>query len=293
MLFMDESGQDRHESPYEVLAGVCIDDRELWNLINRVHEAEVMFFGRRVTTGELELKGKELLKAKTFRQAARRAIDTHEARTMLAARALDRKNLISGDPERQVAVELELVALAQAKIAFVRRLLELCIQFRVKAFASIVDRDAPKSGRDFLRKDYSYMFERFFRFLENCRSEDMGIVVFDELEKSQSHMLVGQMYQYFRETAKGMHRASRVIPEPFFVHSDLTTGVQLADLVAYIISWGLRVPKMTRQARPELAALAELVKQLRYACIVTDDNDMQHTQYSFAIIDDLRARNEK
>ncbi len=25
--------------------------------------------------------------------------------------------------------------------------------------------------------------------------------------------------------------------EPFFVHSDLTTGVQVADLIAYYISW--------------------------------------------------------
>ena len=50
-------------------------------------------------------------------------------------------------------------------------------------------------------------------------------------------LLIDQMHRYFEETAVGRHRASRIIPEPFFVHSDLTTGVQIADLLAYVISW--------------------------------------------------------
>ncbi|WP_419610434.1 DUF3800 domain-containing protein, partial [Thiolapillus sp.] len=70
MLFVDESGQDLRKSPYEVLAGIAIEDRDLWNLICRVQDAELEFFGRRVSDGLLELKGKKLLKRKTFRQAA-------------------------------------------------------------------------------------------------------------------------------------------------------------------------------------------------------------------------------
>ena len=42
------------------------------------------------------------------------------------------------------------------------------------------------------------------------------------------------------------HRATLIIAEPFFVHSDLTTGVQIADLIAYCISWGLRFGRMTK-----------------------------------------------
>ncbi len=58
----------------------------------------------------------------------------------------------------------QITALAQAKLAFVSHLLALCGQFRVKAFASIVDRDAPRPEGDFLRKDYAYLFERYFYF---------------------------------------------------------------------------------------------------------------------------------
>ena len=100
-----------------------------------------------------------------------------------------------------------------------------------------------------LRKDYAYLFERFFYFLEDNAAGEQGIVVFDELEKSQSHLLIDQMRRYFADTVVGQQRSNRIIPEPFFVHSDLTTGVQIADLVAYVISWGFRTPEMTKPAR--------------------------------------------
>jgi hypothetical protein len=80
----------------------------------------------------------------------------------------------------------------------------------------------------------------YFYFLEDTDTEALGLVVFDELERVQSHILIEQMNRYFQETWKGRTRASQLIPEPFFVHSELTTGVQLADLVAYILSWEFR-----------------------------------------------------
>ena len=68
-MFVDESGQDGTAAEYEVLAGVAIEDRTLWNLILAVREAEERYFGMRISHGELELKGKELLKRKTFKLA--------------------------------------------------------------------------------------------------------------------------------------------------------------------------------------------------------------------------------
>jgi len=68
-LFLDESGHDRKKAPYEVLAGVAIEDRELWNLIQRIRESELEFFGTRISEGSLELKAKKLLKRKTFKHA--------------------------------------------------------------------------------------------------------------------------------------------------------------------------------------------------------------------------------
>ena len=46
-LFIDESGHDRNEAPYEVLAGLIVEDRNLWNLIQAVQDAEIKYFGMR------------------------------------------------------------------------------------------------------------------------------------------------------------------------------------------------------------------------------------------------------
>ena len=63
---------------------------------------------------------------------------------------------------------------------------------------------------------------------------------------------------------------------------------RIADLVAYIIAWGVRGGTMNRPARPDLASLGESVLALRY---------FQHRAdfpvWGFAVIDDLRPREEK
>ncbi|MCB9682128.1 MAG: DUF3800 domain-containing protein [Alphaproteobacteria bacterium] len=285
-LFIDESGQDRGASPYEVLAGVAVEDRTVWNLIIDVHDTEIEFFGQRISENELELKAKKLLKSKTFRLAAGVPPLDAARRTELVQSLLQKGR--TGVP----ATREELSALGQAKIAFVEKLLETCARHDVRAFASIVDKDAPGTTGDFLRKDYAYLFERFFYFLDERPYAPRGIVVFDELERSQCHLLVNQMRLYFLETATGRRRAGRVIPEPFFVHSDLTTLIQLADLLAYVVSWGVRVGPMTRPARPELATLAQAACDLRYRATRERDGQPFYV-WSFAVIDDLRPRDER
>ncbi len=283
-LFIDESGQDRRESPYEVLAGVAVKDMDLWNLVQALRDAELRHFGVRYTADRGELKAKKLLKAKTFRLAAQLPPFEPEERRMFAARCL---------ADGTTAGRNELTALAQAKIAYVSEALEICARFRCRAFASLIPHDAPRSmGGDFLRKDYSYLFERFFYFLEDSDREALGLVVFDELERVQSHLLIEQMNRYFQDTWKGRTRASQIIPEPFFVHSELTTGVQIAALVAYIISWGFRLPEMDEPARPELGELVDRVCQIRHRAVRERMGNPNFVIWSFALINDLRAREE-
>ena len=69
LFFIDESGHDHGEAPYEVLAVVAVPERDLWNLIQAVRAAEIEFFGIHFSEGGVEFKGKKLLKNKTFRHA--------------------------------------------------------------------------------------------------------------------------------------------------------------------------------------------------------------------------------
>lgn len=282
-LFVDESGQDHRESPCEVLAGVAVEDRDLWNLVQSLQEAELRHFGTRYSADGRELKAKHLLKTKTYKLAKLLPPFSAEQRQQLAKSALQ---------DGEAAGRQELAGLAQAKLAYVSDLLDICARYGCKAFASVVDKRSPRPSPEHLRKDYSYLFERFFYFLEDKVSVSSGVIVFDELEKSQSHILLSQMERYFKLTTKGRQRAGRIIPEPFFVHSDLTTGVQLADLVAYIVSWGVRFGGMEQEARGELKGLADQVSQLRYRTVREGDG-RDHAIWSFALINDLRAREEK
>ncbi|MEO5328382.1 MAG: DUF3800 domain-containing protein [Magnetococcus sp. THC-1_WYH] len=169
----------------------------------------------------------------------------------------------------------------------------LCARYRVKAFAGMVDRDALTPEADVLRKDYSFLFERFYYFLDDAQGRQHGLVVFDELERSQCHILIDQMAKYFRETVTGQARAALIYPEPFFVHSHLTTSIQIADIIAYLIAWGVRVGNMTRPARPNLAELAEKVTELRYRTTRERQGIDDFVIWSFALINDLRSRRDQ
>lgn len=283
-LFIDESGQDRGESPYEVLAGIAIEDKKLWPLILELRDAETGMFGRRYSDDASELKAKKILKKKTFRLASRTAEMPIEERRPRAKACLD---------DGASADYLSLAALAQTKIVFTQVLLDICKKYECKVFASILATNEREYNPDYLRKDYSYLFERFFYFLEDQPQEHCGIVVFDELEKSRSHILLRQLSLYFKETQTGRERASKVIPEALFVHSDLTTGIQLADIAAYLLSWGFRTGELTKAARQELLPLVRQVARLRYKAVRVKGRLGSIDIWSIAIISELRSRDER
>lgn len=282
-LFVDESGQDRRHSPYEVLAGVAIEDRQLWRLIQALKESQNDHFGIRLFDAYgAEAKGQKLLRRKTYKHAGQKPPLAIDLRKNLAFAALTNGNAVEGD---------QLTALGQAKLAYVADALRLCRSHNVVAFASIIPNDIVRPSYEFLRKDYAFLFERFFHFLNGQHStpRPMGTVVFDEIEKMQSQILIDQMEKYFLETANGRARSRLIIPEPLFVHSDLTTMIQMADLVAYVVSWGVRLTggtrPMTQPKRDELDGLAKQVCQLRYHATTPGGHDT----WGFKVIAELRV----
>jgi len=290
-LFIDESGQDHKESPYEVLAGVAIKDEKLWGLVNELHDAEISHFGRRYSDGPRELKGTKILKRKTFNRAQ---INLNKAILPNEVPALAKEILDNGAVNSSIRHQK---ALALAKIAYVTDVFSICGAHGCKIFASIVDPDAPQTTGGGLRKDYGYLFERFFYFLEDDASTNgipqQGILIFDELEKSRSHLLIDQAHRYFEETAVGRQRASLVVPEPFFVHSDLTTGVQIADLVAYCMSWSFRLPGMKQPVRQELVPYVQQISKLRHRTVRNKMGKENFEIWSVSHISDLRTYAEK
>jgi hypothetical protein len=102
------------------------------------------------------------------------------------------------------------------------------------------------------------------------------------------------MERYFLETAKGYRRSSRIVPEPFFVHSDLTMAVQLADIVAYCFNWGTRLSKMTKPIRKEIEPFSSIAFDMRYIGKRFDDSgESEWPVYGVFYLDDLRPKQER
>lgn len=295
LLFIDESGQDHTTAPYEILAGVAIREQDLWNWVQAVQGLELEIFGVRLADVGVEIKGKKLLKSKVFRHALQmEEFDDLEERRALCAEFLHKGNREGKDGAPEQRSRREFTAYGQSVLDFVRRIFALSASYRTKVFASIVEPTAPRLTTNFLRKDYAYLFERFFYYLEDTNSIEMGIVVFDELEKAQCRILIGQMERYFSTTGRGYIRSARIIPEPFFVHSDLTTAIQLVDIIAYSINWGVRLNRMMKPTRTEMEEFGQYAFDLRYVGTRQDDESGQlRTMYGITYIDDLRPRNER
>ncbi|MCW3004155.1 MAG: hypothetical protein JWQ20_3453 [Conexibacter sp.] len=290
LFFVDESGIDLHEAPCSVLAAVGIRGDRSWEFAQRFSalKREILRFP---DPEAYDAKGSKLLKRRVFRQAEMRDPMPADERSAAVEEML-RKNQ-TGQP----ATAVELCALAQAKLAFVEAALHLAADLGVVTFASVVPRDAPQQ-RDLtiLRKDWAYLFQRMHCLVCDQGEADHGILLFDELDPALSQRLLSQIRQYFIETGRGRDRARRILPLPFFVHSDLTPQIQLADLVAYIVNWGWRMNRMPELARPELAPFATQAFAIRYQGNERRGKDGARSSrrtWGFAYIPDLRSRDDR
>jgi uncharacterized protein DUF3800 len=293
LLFVDESGHDGKEMPCEVLAGVAIAEADLWNLVRAIRHAETEHFGGylRDVYGN-EIKAKKLLKRKRLKEAQRDVQISPADCVTLANSLLTKGKAARGQPTNHPTF-LEIVAFSRKVLDYVHAVLDIAASFSVRVFASVVKANAPRSGNKLLRKDYVYLFERYFYFLETRPIRERGLVVFDELDKAQSHILLQQMAAYFLGTETGRYRSSRIVPEPFFVHSDLTTGVFLADLAAYILGWGWRLHSMTEPAREDLRPFADKLHEMQFHGQKPKSDGGVWALHGIVYMDDLRGQFDK
>jgi len=298
LLFLDESGHDHGEAPYEVLAGVAITESRLWQLIQAVRGAELEHFGVHLRKYGVEFKGKKLLKRKTFRHANQGPFMDPDRRRDLARAFLEKGHRLKMHEATPGQTRDEFTAYGQAVLAFVERILGLMAQYRVTTFAAIVNKASLQpADPSMLRRGYAFLFQRFFYFLEDTSPNEMGLIVFDELEKAQCGSRLDQFERYFLETVRGYERSARIVPEPFFVHSDLTTAVQLADIVAYCANWSIRVNrrKMTEPTRPELVFFGNQILSMGYRGERPDlpGGVTVWPKYGIFYVDELRPAKER
>ena len=77
----------------------------------------------------------------------------------------------------------------------------------------------------------------------------------DETDKIDDRRFVTRVESYFSKTNVGRQRTAWIVPAPLFVSSDMSVGVQAADLCLYCVNWGFRLNQWTGIAagREEIA----------------------------------------
>ena len=251
LLFMDESGHDHRNTPYEVRGGVALHSSEIWPFVQDIQRLELATFGTALHQFRTELKGCRLLDKKRFQWAAQGPQMPDEERRK-HCRGFLTKGLEKKPPSRA-----EFTAYGQACLEMATGIFELLRNRKARIFASAIPCGTEKpetwEAEEFLRKDHVFLLERYFYFLEQL--EEHGLLVMDEVEEAEDRRFVRRLDAYFRKTETGRYRSAWIVPTPFFVASGMAYPVQAADLAIYCVNWGFRLPLrgMDAFAREEIA----------------------------------------
>jgi hypothetical protein len=291
LLFLDESGHDHRNLPYEVHGGFALHAKKLWPFVKALTTLEQAAFGDSLHRFQKEIKGSKLLDKDRFKFAAQGATMEDVARRKHSLGFLH-KGLRNLPPTRE-----EFTAYGQACLAMVRGIFDLLEQHEARIFATIIPRRLPVPEKlpaglppeEVLRKDLVFLLERYFYMLEH--RNETGLLVMDETEKMQDRRFVRRLEWYFKEMHTGRYRSVRIVPSPFFVASDMAYPVQVADVIIYAINVGLRLPGMTESVREEVATeFGPLISRLQWSGDGYRDNIPFKTQGIVYVPDPYTAR---
>ena len=248
LFFMDESGHDHKQCPYEVRGGIAIHAGRLWSFVQSMQRLELQAFGCQLSQFGNEIKGSTLLDKKRFKFAGQRDLMTTNDRRKNARSFLEKSH------RKQNPCGEEFAAYGQACIFMAQGIFQVMHDHKAIVFASIVPQIAGKPAKfqyeEYIRKDHVFLLERYFYMLEG--KQEFGLLVMDEIEKKEDRRLSKRIERYYTMTSKGQFRATWVVPSPFFVSSDMVYAIQAADVCIYAINWGYRLPRMEQQSRIEI-----------------------------------------
>ena len=198
-----------------------------------------------------EIKGATLLSRKRFRFAAQGPPMSDEERRKHC------RGFLTKGLEKKTPFRDEFTAYGQACLEMAEGMFQLLQDNDARLLAAAIpcsiNKPNTREAKEYLRKDHVFLFERFFYLLDE--KEEHGVLVMDEVEKSEDRRFVHKMERYFTKTDVGRDRTKWIVPAPFFVSSDMTYAVQAADLCIYCVNWGFRLDSigMNASRRDEIA----------------------------------------
>ena len=204
LLFLDESGHDHKQMPYEVRGGVALHVSKLWPFVRALQQLELDAFGAQLSLYQKELKGSTLLDAKRFKFAGQMPRMNAEERQKHC-----RGFLTKGLEKKTDQTREEFTAYGQACVEMAQGIFQQLEAHAALVFASVVPRGAARPaaglGENTLRNDFVFLLERFYYLLE--QKQQHGILVLDAVEKTADRKFVARLERYFTQTTTGRARA--------------------------------------------------------------------------------------
>ncbi len=252
LLFLDESGHDHKNAPYEVRGGIALHASRLWPFVRDIKRLEEACFGASLRRYKTEIKGHRLLDKKRFAWASQ------DGRLDALARRKYAVGFLNKGTQKEAPTRIEFTAYGQACLEMVRGMFETLRDHEARVFATAIPCSVEKpptlEAEEYLRKDYVYLLERFYYFLEE--KKETGLLVVDQTDQSEDRRFVRRLERYFTVTQPGRVRSARIVPSPFFVSSDMAYPIQVADVCIYCVNHAFRLPGkgMNAPTRPEVQA---------------------------------------
>src|SRR5258708_1092524 len=157
LLFMDESGHDHKQMPYEVRGGIAIRTVHVWPFAVEMRKLELETFGTHLHDYGSEIKGEKLLNKERFRwaeqlnrQTGEPYFFTSEVRRKLTIAFLERgrenAGRIKNGEEPLPSSRPEMTAFGQSCLLMVDGTLALLSKHHARLFATAIPRGAKKRG---------------------------------------------------------------------------------------------------------------------------------------------------
>ena len=133
LLFMDESGHDHRNMPYEVHGGIAIHASRVWSFVQQMRALEQEAYGAYLHTFQTEIKGRKLLDKDRYKWAVQETELMPDVARRHHALAFLKKKLTGETPSRN-----EFTAYGQASLMAARGVFRLLHEHGCVLFASAV-----------------------------------------------------------------------------------------------------------------------------------------------------------
>lgn len=276
LLFIDEPGDHQVDLPYGVLAGIAIEDLNLWPLARKIADAQKGFIGHsRIDDDDLSIEVDALLGPKIWEVAG--LYPNLEWRASIR-RLIRESNITASD-----SLEL-MAATCHANIAYCEYILNLARDCGAVSFSIFIPSESISTQfSDQLRKDYAYLFERFYNFLKQDERAIVGILVLPQQGRKNSYVSLRSIEEYFIKTSNGRTRGQLILPSPLFVDGILRMIVHLSEVFSYVAGWSIRLPGMSQARRSEMSALAAICSEMRFSYVAENGKK----DWSFKYVNEL------